>query len=281
MDYQIISLDVDGTLLNDQGNLPVANQSALLKAQVQGAHIILNTGKPISTLESLINQLDIHDPVITLTGGLIAQRDAQNQWETIKRYPIPTHSLQLLFSIFQDIPMALFVLSENRNIIYINRFDTVFNEYLRTILQRTSFQPVELFDHPPLMDPEVLAQPIEKVMVISDNEESINALYAQMRTAKIPGIEFHISAFATIDIHAVETSKKIALQYIADQLGVPSTQVLALGDNETDLDVVRWAGFGAIMANGPHSVKIQAPHIAPGNQEAGVAHIINKFLLKE
>lgn len=281
MDYRIISLDVDGTLLNDEGILPEANRSALLKAKTRGAHIILNTGKPASTLNPLIEQLEIHDPVVTLTGGLITQRIAPDHWQVIKRYPISQISLQLLASFIKIPPLAVFALSENRNLIYYYGSNAAFETYMRALLQMTNFQPLETVRHLPLANAEVLRQPIEKVMLISNDEQKIATLYSEMRQAKIPGIEFHISAYATIDIHAVETSKKIALQYIVNQLGVSSSQVLALGDNETDLDVVKWAGFGAIMANGPHAIKMQAPYIAPSNQEAGVAQIINQYLLKE
>ncbi len=281
MDYRLISLDVDGTLLDDQGNLPEANRTALLKAKTDGVHIILNTGKPASTLTSLIDQLEIGDPAITLTGGLIMQRTARDQWQVIKRYPISQMALQSLVPFFTIIPLALFVLTENRNIIYFYGSDPSFNTYMKSLLRKTNFQPAEFFDHPPLTDPQVLDQQIEKVMVISNDEQKIASLYSAMRSAHIPGIEFHISAFATIDIHAAETSKKVALEYVASLLDISASQVLALGDNETDLDVIQWAGFGAIMANGPRVIKEQAPHIAPSNQAAGVAQIINQYLLKE
>jgi hydroxymethylpyrimidine pyrophosphatase-like HAD family hydrolase len=73
----------------------------------------------------------------------------------------------------------------------------------------------------------------------------------------------------------------VALQYIASQLNISPSQVIALGDNETDLAAVQWAGYGAIMANGPSIVRARAPHIVPGNQESGVAHVLNQYLLKE
>lgn len=281
MNYRLISLDVDGTLLNDQGNLLPANRSTLLAARAQGIHIILNTGKPACTLIPLIDQLDIHDPAITLTGGLIVQYDNQKNWQIIKGYPISPSALQLLAFLFQNIPLNLFVFLENRNLIYVNHHDSATNDYLKHLLEKTNFQPYEMLNYSPLLDADVLAQPVYKVMVNSNDENQIETLYAHMRRTEIPGIQFHISAFGTIDIHAQETSKMIAMQYIANQLRVPSTQVIALGDNETDLDVVCWAGFGAIMANGPDSIRVQAPHIAPANQEAGVAYIVNQYLLKE
>lgn len=281
MDYRLISLDVDGTLLDDQGNLPPENHSALLAARANGIHIILNTGKPASSLDPLIDQLGIQDPAITLTGGLIVQRDAQKCWQVIKGHPISLPALQSLAHLFQGTPLTLFVILVNRNLIFVDQNDQVTNHNLHTLLKKTNFPPYEMVDHSPLTDPEILAQPVYKVMLNSHDENLIDAMYSRMRQAAIPEIQFHISSFGTIDIHAVDTSKMIALQYIASQLNVPPSQVIALGDNETDLDVVQWAGYGAIMANGPFIVRARAPHIVPGNQECGVAHVVKQYLLKE
>ena len=55
---------------------------------------------------------------------------------------------------------------------------------------------------------------------------------------------------------------------------------MALGDYETDLDLINWAGVGAVMANAPEFVLAKAPRLAPENDQAGVAQMIEEFVLK-
>lgn len=280
MDYKIISLDVDGTLLTDQGILPNENRSALLAAKANGVHIILNTGKPADSLSTLFDQLDLHEPAITLTGGLIVQRDENDHWQVIKDYPISLSALQSLAELFQGTSLTLFVLLADRSLIHFDRHDPVTQQYLSTLLANTSFPQCEEFDRSPLLEAQVLTQPVYKVMLNTHDQQTINVMYERMRRANISGIEFKMSAKGTIDIHSDKTGKLNALQYVAGMMNVSASQVMAMGDNETDLDVIRWAGYGAIMANGPESVRLQAPHIAPGNQDCGVAHVVNRYLLK-
>ena len=281
MNYRLISLDVDGTLLDEQGGLTAENHSALLAARAMGVHIILNTGKPASSLDCLIDKLDIQDPAITLTGGLIVQRDAYKCWRVIKGHPIPLPALQSLARLFQDTPVTIFVNLVDRNLIFVGQNDQVASQNLMTLLNNTHFSPYEIVDHSPLIDPEIVSLPVYAVKVNSHDEKLLEFMYSRMRQAAIPGIQFHNSSVSTIDIHAADTSKMVALQYIASQLNISPSQVIALGDNETDLAAVQWAGYGAIMANGPSIVRARAPHIVPGNQESGVAHVLNQYLLKE
>jgi hydroxymethylpyrimidine pyrophosphatase-like HAD family hydrolase len=241
----------------------------------------LNTGKPASSLDGLFDELEIQDPAITLTGGLIVQRDAQKRWRVIKGHPFPVPALQSLARLFQGTPVTIFVNLVDRNLIFLGQDDQVNNQNLITLLKNTHFSPYEIVDHSPLANPEILSLPVYAVKVNSHDEALLASMYSRMRQAAISGIQFHNSAVSTIDIHAADTSKMIALQYIASQLNIPPSQVIALGDNETDLAAVQWAGYGAIMANGPSIVRARAPHIVPGNQESGVAQVLNQYLFKE
>ena len=281
MDYRLISIDVDGTLLDEKGDLPPENFSALWKAKRKGVHIILNTGKPASTLDGLIDILGIQDPAVTITGGLIVERDVQKHWRVVKGYPIPLSALKSLAQLFEGIPVTIFVLLVERNLIFSSPNDPLTNQNLPALLIKTHFSPYEMVDHNPLTDPEVFSQPVYGVKVYCVDENLIDRLYKKMRQADIFGIQFHHSSFGTIDIHSMDTSKMIALHYIACQYNIPPSQVIALGDNETDLAVVQWAGYGAILANGPSIVRARAPHIVPGNEECGVAHVVRKYLLEE
>jgi hypothetical protein len=76
-----------------------------------------------------------------------------------------------------------------------------------------------------------------------------------------------------------EAEKATALALVAKELGIPADEVIAMGDSESDLAMLRWAGLGIAMRNSPDIVRKEALHIAPSNDEDGVAWAIIRFLL--
>ncbi len=76
-----------------------------------------------------------------------------------------------------------------------------------------------------------------------------------------------------------EAEKAKALALVCQKLGVEQAETIAMGDSESDIEMLRWAGLGIAMRNSPDEVKKVALHIAPSNDEDGVAWAVIKFLL--
>jgi len=76
-----------------------------------------------------------------------------------------------------------------------------------------------------------------------------------------------------------EAEKASGLELVCRELGVEPQEAIAMGDSESDLGMLRFAGLGIAMANSPDEVKRSALHIAPTNDQDGVAWAVRKFLL--
>ena len=70
-----------------------------------------------------------------------------------------------------------------------------------------------------------------------------------------------------------------ALARVAEILGIPREETIAIGDGENDISMLRWAGLGIAMANAPENVKAAADVIAPACDEDGAAWAMEKYLL--
>jgi hydroxymethylpyrimidine pyrophosphatase-like HAD family hydrolase len=77
----------------------------------------------------------------------------------------------------------------------------------------------------------------------------------------------------------VKASKAIAMEQIGNHYGIKQSQMIAVGDGFNDLSMIEYAGLGVAMANAPEEVKKRADYITLSNEEDGVAHVINKFIL--
>ena len=75
--------------------------------------------------------------------------------------------------------------------------------------------------------------------------------------------------------------KGAAVQKLAEELGISQAEVMAIGDNENDLTMVKYAGLGVAMANATENVKQAADVITASNEEDGVAKVINDYVLNE
>jgi hypothetical protein len=76
-----------------------------------------------------------------------------------------------------------------------------------------------------------------------------------------------------------EAEKARGLQMVCDELGVAPDEAVAMGDSESDLGMLSMAGLGIAMGNSPDEVRKAALHIAPSNDEDGVAWALEHFVL--
>jgi hypothetical protein len=76
-----------------------------------------------------------------------------------------------------------------------------------------------------------------------------------------------------------EAEKARALRLVCEEMGISPEETLAMGDSESDLEMIGMAGLGVAMGNSPDEVKRAALHIAPTNDEDGVAWAVRRFLL--
>src|SRR6266852_9252815 len=82
-----------------------------------------------------------------------------------------------------------------------------------------------------------------------------------------------------VEVVNPQVSKAAALAMVANRLGIAQAEVCAIGDNTNDEDMVRWAGFGVAMGNAPAALKRLAKHVTRTVDEAGVAEVIERFVI--
>lgn len=276
---KLISLDVDGTLLDNQGNLSQDNQDAIQAAKKRGVHIIINSGKPLSALNRLFNMLELDDPVITLTGGLVLKKDAQKGWISLANFPIPTSSFLPIYQAIKHSRVTTFFFTQHHSYVHHIKQNPLYLHDFEENLKRNTVYEYSLVSKSPLSNYEKLDLPVYKIMFYSDVAEEIEEIYRVLDSIKYPGLRVEGSSRDTVDVHMAKTGKKQAVELICQHYRIQRDEVMALGDHESDLDLIKWAGVGAIMANAKIYLKTIAPRIAPSNDCNGVAKMIQSYAL--
>ena len=83
----------------------------------------------------------------------------------------------------------------------------------------------------------------------------------------------------TLEIMNKECNKGFGLERLIKELGVNREEVISIGDEQNDFEMIKFAGLGVAMGNASEKIKEIADYITKTNEEDGVAHVIEKFVL--
>lgn len=275
-EIKLISLDVDGTLLSSAGDLPPRNKEAVQDAIRRDIRVILNTGKPPCTLIKLVKELELVDPISCLGGALILDIADPDCWQTIHAAVLPEDLLARLNGLIGDLPLSIQINTEKGDYFYHNhKNDPDYLDYFNNLyLVKNGFPSTRTLDESPLENFSADPSPVIKITFHSDEDEPVNEAFKRIKTIEDEIVMIGYSCSRTIDISPRPSGKLQAIQFLCRLYDLHPEHVMALGDYETDLELVDWAGIGAVMANAPEFVRANAPLIAPANDQAGVAQMI-------
>jgi len=279
---KLISLDVDGTLLSSKGELPAQNKEAVQAANREGVRVILNTGKPPSTLRNLIAELNLRDPISTLGGALILDISSPGHWKTIHSAVLPEDLLSRLNDLVGDLPLSIQINTERGDYFYHNhKTDPDYLDYFNNLyLVKNGFPATRTLDESPLEDFTADRSPVIKVTFHSDEDEPVDEAFNRIKEIEDEIVMIGYSCDRTIDISPRPSGKLQAIQFLCGLYDLDSENIMAMGDYETDLELINWAGTGIVMENAPEYVRAKAPLIGPSNDQAGVAQMIETYVLK-
>ena len=279
-DIKLISLDVDGTLLSYTGELPPRNKDSIQAAIQSGVRVILNTGKPHCTLKALAKQLALQDPISSLGGALILDISDPDHWRPIHSAVLPEDLLSKLNGLVGELPLSIQINTEYDTYFFHQKTDPEYLDYFNNLyLVKNGFPSARTIDESPLVNFSIDPSPVIKVTFHSDEDGPIDEAFKRIKTIEDEIVMIGYSCTRTIDISPRPSGKLQAIQFLCGLYDLGPENVMALGDYETDLEVIHWAGVGAVMANAPDFVRAKAPLLAPDNDQAGVAQMIEEYVL--
>lgn len=240
-DPRLVALDIDGTLLGAESELPSSVRDAVHRIVAAGVPVVLATGRSWISTEKVVSQLGLPPGVAICANG------AQ-----IFSYPPPTLLHEELFDPADTIAKvvrvaphaAIAVPGENH--------------------WRVSkpFPPGELGGESAVIEsPEELAsRPVPRVVIC--DPDSSDEVFAEMADSLgLHEVTYFVGWSAWLDIVPLGVDKSYALARVAADLGVAQRDVLAIGDGRNDLEMLAWAGRGVALGDAPAEVRAAADHV--------------------
>lgn len=264
MPIKLLALDLDGTIVTDMHHIPPRVQTAIKAASAQGVQVVIATGREYPVSRKFIELLGLTTAVICYQGALIYDPVAD---KTIAAETIPLPQAHRLIDQARSQHLALHL--------YIGHqaFVEAPTALSRKLLHRTGIAPAEVKDLK-----QVVESPPLKGLIAHPAAEA-GAAASHLAAALSPELNVFRSHAELIEVTAPNVSKGHALAKVAGHYGIPQNEVMAIGDQDNDIEMIAWAGLGVAMGNASPGAKAAADHVAPAIGEDGAAWAIERFIL--
>ena len=276
MPYRLLALDVDGTILDPNGELRPAVQQAIAAVRKQGIQVILCTGRRFRSALPIAQRLALETPLVVHNGALVKDpTNAETLYQTVIGSTVYQHAIACLRQL--SVPM-LYVDAFNEHVDILTedmqRAHPFQQAYLNDILSHCRIVPD--IDTPPpygVLMIAIMAE-VTRLRPLQSQLAGILAEQAHMHMLINKNYQGHI-----LQVLPPNVSKWKALRQLAHDAGVEKDAIVAVGDDENDMEMIQQAGLGIAMGNAETKVKDVADHVTGGNAEDGLAQAIKRFLL--
>lgn len=262
--YRMLALDLDGTLLNSAMRLSDTNAEALRTAAERGVSVVLATSRWFALAKRTADRLGLTTPIVCSNGAEVREIDG----DELLHLPLDAEATREILTWGDDHGWEMF--STIGRSTYMQMRTGVIPEKLPAGLKVADRHS----DH--LGEGEALCVQIWQQASVQEVADRFAPKYdGRVRFSfNTPVGQPHYVVLTHPD-----AEKAKALEFVRERLGIPREETIAMGDSESDIEMLRWAGLGIAMRNSPDVVKKEALHIAPSNDEDGVAWAAIKFLL--
>lgn len=264
--YKLLALDLDDTLLNDKGEISLENREAILKAQKKGMKIVLASGRPTGAMTRFIKELELDKNegyILSFNGGEIINCKTE---EIIFQKSLNTSEIHSLYHASVKHECSIITYSGNEII------SESKDKYIDVEIELTGmkFNKVESFE---------AAVDFNGVKCIMLGEPSYLKKVEEKMKDEFKDISISISKPFFLELTAKGIDKGHTLGFLAKELGICQDEVIACGNAENDLSMIKYAGLGVWVANSNEELFKYGQDVVASNEEHGVAELIEKYIL--
>jgi len=278
MAVRLIALDIDGTLLDSRWRLSDANREAIQEATRRGIEVALVTGRRYDFALPVAQDLGCPITMIVNNGGLIRSHDGQTRSKRLLSVDTARSVLELGRPWRQGAAVIFDRPRENQLILErLDRDDSIrYAYYSRNLDFIGIVAPIESC---------LTEEPLQVMFSGSVAEmAAIEQLLLGSPLApelKLASTKYASKDFAMLDVLPPGCTKGSALAEWAALQGLQREEILAVGDNHNDLEMLEFAGIPVVMQNCVPELKAYGWHQTHSNDESGVAAAIERFALRE
>ena len=268
MKYKMIVLDLDGTLTNNKKLITPHTQQALMLAQAAGVHVVLASGRPTYGIVPLAEELKLKENngyILAFNGGKIIDCTNNN---VLFEQKLDEQLVPLLYQEAKKANMEILTY-QGEGIAATNKDDKYVQH--EAFINKMPVMQYDDFFHQ-------LVYPINKCLIVGD-PTPLHELELRLSKELEGRMDVYRSADFFLECVPLGIDKARSLDRLISSLGISREEVIACGDGYNDLSMIRFAGLGVAMANAAEDIQKEADFVTLSNEEDGVAHVIERFIL--
>ena len=268
MDYQILALDLDGTLTNSKKEISLPTLEALIDIQKQGKKVVLASGRPTQGVLPLADQLRLQyygGYVLSFNGGRIIDC---RLGQVIYNKVLPDNVAAPLFDIIRKYP-GLDILAYGE-------------DHLISAAGPNAYSQLESYiNHMPIITADDFPSQVPRKpnkFLVTGEPEMISSAKKEVTDYFRSYLSVYCSDPFFLEIMPPQIDKAHSLLRLLTSIGLTADQMICCGDGYNDLTMIETAGLGVAMANAQPLVKERADYVTKSNDEDGVLHVIQQFM---
>lgn len=264
-------IDVDGTLVDSNKELPKENKEAIQKACSAGLKVAIASGRSPWAVREILDDLEIEGYGICLNGSYIIDRNNE-----VSSYAFKNEQVEVIRKIVEKYDVRAFFSASTLNIT--NRMTTCGEaeaiqksvvKQKQTIICNKHELKNELNNHHGL---------ILKVSIMEEDDNTYFKIRKELEDISIFDVAKSDTHYIDVNIKGINKSKGV--KDLAQYLNIDISEVICIGDNENDIEMIKTAGLGVAMANSCEELLEICDAVTLSNDKCGVAKVIYDYVLR-
>ena len=260
MGYKLVGIDLDGTLLNNQHKVDRDTIEVIRECKNKGVKIVLATGRLYRSIREYVHLLELENEQITLNGAATIN-SADHSVFSEKLLPVDYYRQVIRNGRKRGIPVMVFDST--------GYYSEKYHEAIKK-MEMMCHLNVEV-----IPDIEAIKN-VSKVLFITQDNMMIDSIKEAVDYEKLNCIR---TGFNYIEVFDKTVNKGAAIRTIAEEYGIDSKEVLAIGDSENDMEMIQYAGMGIAMGNAYKKIKDVSDAVTDTNNRSGVAKALYHYVL--
>ncbi len=269
-DVRLLVLDIDGTMVVESNRIRDSVAWAIHSAERRGVAVAIATGRLYQSSLDAYKSIGSTLPLICYEGALIRQ---PHTGFVHRHWPLEPDVVALMLDHTEPLSLSgcLSVHLYTQDNLYVSNLNDASIKYF----EGSKVEPIVVSDLRQLLD-----QATTKVIVLSDDVEVIARLSDQLKNSSSRTQVKQYKSITLLETFHPAVNKRLAVSYLAEEImALRPENVMAIGDDFTDIEMLRYAGIGVAMGNAPVAVKACADWVTTSVEKDGVAKAVEKWIL--
>lgn len=262
MQYKLVVLDMDGTLLNGEHEVSEENRETIMGLMEQGVQFVLASGRPYESIVPYVKDLGLELPIISANGALV--KSVINN-EVYFSSSLPMQQVEEILDFADQTSFAVSLYLENEIVTFDEEMVNLHSD-----LEGLKAKKINNFSG---------NNPIIKIL-LTDHPDKVNKTISWFESKYKNDLYITSSEPNYLEVMNINASKGIAINNLIKKMDLSAKEVVVMGNNFNDVTMFGIAGLSVAMSNSPQRVREVADFVTKSNVENGVAYALERIFSK-